>query len=341
MVRSEKMSKATGVQALLEIFETQSANSILEKGHLVDIGVFEPDEIETIMSAAGICLQWMQERHAPMSLFSANIVGNLFFENSTRTRSSFELAACNLGARVLNLDIDKSSVTKGETLEDTAFTLISMGVNMLVIRHSANDTALEASRVVPKEVSIMNAGDGTKGHPTQAFLDYFTMLESGGKITGKKIIIVGDIKHSRVARSNITLLTKMGAEVVICGPSEFMPDNNEIKKMTVRYEENLDKALTEADFAIALRIQKERLQSDFKLSFEDFKKHYQINHDRLKKSSSRAKIMHPGPVNRGVELTDELCDDPEISLIRRQVRNGVAVRMAAMSLLFSRRPVLD
>lgn len=339
MVRSEKMSKAAGAQALLEIFETQAAKNILHKRHLVDIGGFEPDDIETIMRAASICLEWLQGQCAPMSLFSANIVGNLFFENSTRTRSSFELAASNLGARVLNLDIEKSSVAKGETLEDTAFTLISMGVNMLVIRHSVNDTAFEASRVVPKEVSVMNAGDGVKGHPTQALLDYFTMLEAGGKIAGKNIVIVGDVKHSRVARSNITLLTKMGAEVVICGPGEFMPDKSEIKNLSVRIEENLDKALAQADFAMALRIQKERLESDFKLSFEDFKKHYQINHDRLKKSSSRAKILHPGPVNRGVELTDELCDDLEISLIRKQVRNGVAVRMAVMSLLFSRRPL--
>lgn len=335
------MSKAAGAQALLEILETQTAKNILSKRHLVDISVFKPEEIKTFMHAARVCLGWMQQGCAPMTIFGGNIVGNLFFENSTRTRSSFELAASNLGARVLNLDIDKSSVAKGETLEDTAFTLISMGINILVIRHSENDTALDLSKLVPDEVSIMNAGDGTKGHPTQALLDYFTMLDTVGDMTGKKVVIVGDIKHSRVARSNISLLKKMGVEVTISAPAALLPEKSEIQNMSIVVEENLNKALADADIAMALRIQKERLESEFKLSFEDFEKHYQISHNRLKESTSRAKIMHPGPVNRGVELTDELASDPKISLIRNQVRNGVAVRMAAMSLLFSRRPVLD
>lgn len=323
---------------LLEIFASKSAKEINSKRHLIDVDNFSPDEIKTIMQTAKLCLQWMDGKHAPMTMFAANIVGNLFFENSTRTRSSFELAATNLGARVLNLDIDKSSVAKGETLEDTAFTLISMGVNALVIRHSQDKIQSDLSRILPADVSVLNAGDGVTAHPTQALLDFFTMSQIAGDLTDKKIVIVGDIKHSRVARSNILLLKKMGAKVEACGPTKLMPGADELNKMGVTVQEDLNAAIADADFIMALRIQKERLQSDMQLSFEDFQKKYQINHARLEQSKSKAKILHPGPVNRGVELTDELADDAKLSLIRTQVRNGVAVRMAMMALLFSRRP---
>ena len=323
---------------LLEILASKSARDINSKRHLIDVDNFTPDEVKTIMSIASLCLKWMNQRLTPMTLFGANLVGNLFFENSTRTRSSFELAATNLGGRVLNLDIDKSSVAKGETLEDTAFTLISMGVNMLVIRHSKDHVQGELSKILPPDVSVMNAGDGITAHPTQALLDYFSMLQQAGDLADKKIVIVGDIKHSRVARSNILLLKKMGAKVELCGPAKLMPGAEELKNMDVLVQEDLNAAISNADFVMALRIQKERLQSDLQLSFDDFQKQYQMNHERLRQSKSNAKILHPGPVNRGVELTDELADDPELSLIRTQVRNGVAVRMAMMSLLFSRRP---
>jgi len=323
---------------LLEIFASKGALDINSKRHLIDVDNFAPDEIKTIMQTAKLCLQFMDERIAPMTSFGANIVGNLFFENSTRTRSSFELAATNLGARVLNLDIEKSSVAKGETLEDTAYTLISMGVNMLVIRHSQDNIQRELAKILPPDISVMNAGDGTTAHPTQALLDYFSMSQVAGDLAGKKIVIVGDIKHSRVARSNILLLKKMGALVELCGPTKLMPGTDELKKMDVSVQEDLNSAIKDADFVMALRIQKERLQSDLQLSFDDFQKQYQMNHARLEQSKSKAKILHPGPVNRGVELTDELADDPKLSLIRTQVRNGVAVRMAMMSLLFSRRP---
>jgi len=323
---------------LLEIFASKSAKEINSKRHLIDVDNFSPDEIKTIMQTAKLCLQWMDGKHAPMTMFAANSVGNLFFENSTRTRSSFELAATNLGARVLNLDIDKSSVAKGETLEDTAFTLISMGVNALVIRHSQDKIQSALSKILPDDVSVLNAGDGVTAHPTQALLDFFTMSQIAGDLTDKKIVIVGDIKHSRVARSNILLLKKMGAKVEACGPTKLMPGADELNKMGVTVQEDLNAAIADADFIMALRIQKERLQSDMQLSFEDFQKKYQINHARLEQAKSKAKILHPGPVNRGVELTDELADDAKLSLIRTQVRNGVAVRMAMMALLFSRRP---
>jgi len=323
---------------LLEILASKSARDINSQRHLIDVDNFTPDEVKTIMSVASLCLKWMDLQLAPMTLFGANLVGNLFFENSTRTRSSFELAATNLGGRVLNLDIDKSSVAKGETLEDTAFTLISMGVNMLVIRHSKDHIQRELSKILPPEVSVMNAGDGVTAHPTQALLDYFSMSQQVGDLAGKKIVIVGDIKHSRVARSNILLLKKMGAIVELCGPTKLMPGAEELKNMDLVVQEDLNAAISNADFVMALRIQKERLQSDLQLSFDDFQRQYQMNHARLSQSKSKAKILHPGPVNRGVELTDELADDPQLSLIRTQVRNGVAVRMAMMSLLFSRRP---
>lgn len=323
---------------LLEIFASKSAKEINSKRHLIDVDNFSPDEIKTIMQTAKLCLQWMDGKHAPMTMFAANIVGNLFFENSTRTRSSFELAATNLGARVLNLDIDKSSVAKGETLEDTAYTLISMGVNAIVIRHSQDKIQSALSKILPDDVSVLNAGDGVTAHPTQALLDFFTMSQIACDLTDKRIVIVGDIKHSRVARSNILLLKKMGAKVEACGPTKLMPGADELKKMGVTVQEDLNTAIADADFIMALRIQKERLQSDMQLSFEDFQKKYQINHTRLEQAKSKAKILHPGPVNRGVELTDELADDAKLSLIRTQVRNGVAVRMAMMALLFSRRP---
>ncbi len=323
---------------LLEIFKSKSARDINSKRHLIDVDNFTPAEIKTIMQTAKLSLEWMDTKQAPMNLFAANLVGNLFFENSTRTRSSFELAATNLGARVLNLDIDKSSVAKGETLEDTAFTLISMGVNALVIRHSQDKIQSDLSKILPPDVSVFNAGDGITAHPTQALLDFFTMSQIAGDLTDKKIVIVGDIKHSRVARSNILLLKKMGTKVEVCGPQKLMPGADELKRMDVTVQEDLNAAIASADFVMALRIQKERLQSDMQLSFEDFQKQYQINHERLEQSKSKARILHPGPVNRGVELTDELADDSKLSLIRTQVRNGVALRMAMMALLFSRRP---
>lgn len=323
---------------LLEIFRSKSGKDINSKRHLLDVDNFSSDQIETVMQTTKLCRQFMDNGVPPMTLFAANVVGNLFFENSTRTRSSFELASTNLGARVLNLDIEKSSVAKGETLEDTAFTLISMGVNMLVIRHSQDHIQRELAKVLPAEISVMNAGDGVTAHPTQALLDYFTMQQVAGEMKGKKVVIAGDIKHSRVARSNILLLNKMGVRVEVCGPTKLMPAADELKKMNVVLQEDLNTAISDADFVMALRIQKERLQSDLQLSFDDFQKQYQMNHERLSQSKSKAKVLHPGPVNRGVELTDKLVDDPELSLIRTQVKNGVAVRMAMMSLLFSRRP---
>ena len=256
-------------------------------------------------------------------------IANLFFENSTRTRVSFELAEKRLGADVVNFSSSSSSVKKGETLIDTVNNILSMKVDMIVMRHPAPGACQFLSKHVDSQ--IINAGDGTHEHPTQALLDAFSIRNHfKGNLQGKRVLIVGDIKHSRVALSNIYCLQLLGAEVMVCGPATLIPKY--IETLGVKVSHNLDEALKWADVANMLRIQLERQDARFFPSLKEYSKLYGLNMERLKKLNKELLIMHPGPINRGVEISSEVADS-EHSIILQQVENGVAIRMAVLFLL--------
>ncbi|MGC9064763.1 MAG: aspartate carbamoyltransferase catalytic subunit, partial [bacterium] len=258
---------------------------------------------------------------------SDEIVSLLFFEPSTRTRNSFEIAAKRLGAIVVSMDTSGSSLIKGESALNTVRTLQAMGVNYFVIRHRDSGFPYQIAQKV--QASIINAGDGTRGHPTQALLDALTIIESKGNITGKKIIIVGDIIHSRVARSNIWLLKKLEADITLVGPPEFLPEEFESLGLNISY--SLDEAISDADIVMGLRIQRERMEK-MSISVEEYIKRYQISTERLFKAKDDVIVMHPGPVNVGIEMTEEVLYSDR-SLVEKQVTNGVFIRMAILSLL--------
>lgn len=261
------------------------------------------------------------------ALVGKNIV-TLFYEPSTRTRTSFEMAAKVLSANTTSITASASSIVKGETLIDTARNIEVMGVDAIVVRHSSSG----APHLIAKNIkaAVINAGDGTNEHPTQALLDIFTMREKKGSLKGKKVVIVGDISHSRVARSNIWGLTKLGAKVVVVGPPTLIPPGIETMGVEVSY--NIDDSIRGADFINVLRIQLERQQKGLFPSIEEYVKLFGITSERLKKAPKEVVIMHPGPINRGVELSSEVADGP-YNVILEQVVNGVAVRMALLFLL--------
>lgn len=258
-------------------------------------------------------------------------IANLFFENSTRTRLSFELAQKRLSADVVNFSAASSSVKKGETLIDTVNNILSMKVDMVVMRHPNPGAALFLSKKV--NARIINAGDGTHEHPTQALLDAFSIRERLGDVAGKKVVIVGDILHSRVALSNIYCLQKLGAEVMVCGPKTLIPKY--IHELGVKVEFNLRKALEWCDVANMLRIQLERQDIKFFPSLREYSMQYGLTKDILDSLDKEIIVMHPGPINRGVEITSDVADSSQ-SIILNQVENGVAVRMAATYLLASK-----
>ncbi len=256
-------------------------------------------------------------------------VVNLFFENSTRTRISFELAQKRLSADVVNFSASGSSVSKGETLLDTVNNILSMKVDMVVMRHSASGAPHFLAKHIP--AAIINAGDGINEHPTQALLDAFSMMEVFGSLQGLRVAIIGDIMHSRVAQSNIHLLKKMGAEIIVCGPPTLIPKYiKEAFGVTVEY--NVDKALQWCDIANVLRIQLERQNQVLFSSLREYSLAYGINRQRLNALNKKITVMHPGPINRGVEIDSDVADSDN-SIILQQVENGVAVRMAALYLL--------
>lgn len=317
--------------ALIESSRSAGAKLFRAHRHLIDCGSLQSEEVDSILETARICKRLVQKSKKPLDLLSDRIVATVFYENSTRTRSSFEVAATQLGARALNLDINTSSVTKGETIGDTAETLIAMGVDAIVQRHQNSGAALQLAQTVPSYVAVINAGDGWNAHPTQALLDLFTMLEVCDSVENKKIAIVGDVKHSRVARDNIRLLSAMGANVHVCGPPALMPHGIEEMGATAHVE--LAPAIENADFIMSLRMQLERQQQGLITSLDDYRKLYRLDHERMKRARGTVRVLHPGPINRGVELSGELADDPKLSLIRTQVTNGVPVRMAVLFLL--------
>ena len=254
---------------------------------------------------------------------AGRIVFNLFYENSTRTAMSFATAAHRLGASAISLSVDHSSVKKGETLEDTAATLGAMRPDALVIRHRENGAPARVAEIVG--APVINAGDGTNEHPTQALLDAATLRQRLGRVDGLRIAICGDIRHSRVARSNARLLPRLGAEVRLAGPRELMP--NDIPLLSV------DEAMAGADVVMMLRVQRERLEEDFGDRPGEYLRRYGLTSGRLANAAPDALVMHPGPMNRGVEIEGAIADDPQRSLITLQVEMGVAVRMACLELL--------
>ena len=297
--------------------------------HLLGIKDLTPQDIQTILDTAQNFKEVLQRpiKKVP-SLRDVTIV-NLFFENSTRTRISFELAEKRLSADTINFTASASSVSKGETLLDTVNNILSMKVDMIVMRHSASGAPHFLAQHIP--AAIINAGDGINEHPTQALLDAFSIREQLGGLQGKKVAIVGDIMHSRVALSNIYLLTKMGAEITVAGPPTLIPKYLQ-DAFDVRVEYNLRKALEWCDVANVLRIQLERQNQVLFSSLREYNLAYGINKKLLDSLSKEIIIMHPGPINRGVELDSDAADSKQ-SIILQQVENGLAVRMAVLYLL--------
>ena len=305
--------------------------SSLSVNHLLGIKYINKTDIELILETAKNFKEVINRPIKKVPSLRDITVANLFFENSTRTKLSFELAQKRLSADIINFAASSSSVKKGETLVDTVNNILAMKVDMVVMRHSSPGAAVFLSKRV--NAKIINAGDGAHEHPTQALLDAFSIQENLGTLKGKKVVIVGDILHSRVALSNIFCLQKMGAEVMVCGPLTLIPKH--IESLGVKVELNLKKALEWCDVANMLRIQLERQDIKFFPSLREYTMLYGLNMEMLDKLSKRILIMHPGPINRGIEITSEVADSKQ-SIILDQVENGVAVRMAVLFLLAGR-----
>ena len=295
--------------------------------HLLGIENLSKEEIETIIDTAKPFKDIFTRSVKKVPALTGKTVVNLFFENSTRTRTSFELAAKRLGADVINFSASTSSVSKGETVSDTAKTIEAMTSDIIVMRHSQSGAASLLAKNVKS--SVINAGDGMHEHPTQALLDMFTILEKKGKIEGLNVVILGDILHSRVARSNIHGLLKLGANVTLCGPPTLVPNFSD---MNVTVEYNLKKALKDADVINILRIQKERMEYSYFPSIREYTNLFGLTEDKLKYAKKDLLIMHPGPMNRNIEIGNSVADCP-LSVINEQVTNGVAVRMAILYLV--------
>lgn len=302
--------------------------SQLSTPHLLGIKDLSKQDIELILDTAQSFKEIINRPIKKVPSLRDITVANLFFENSTRTRISFELAQKRLGADVINFSASTSSVKKGETLVDTANNILAMKVDMIVMRHSSPGACVFLAKKV--KAQIINAGDGTHEHPTQALLDAFSIKEKLGTLKNVKVLIVGDILHSRVALSNILLLNKMGAKVKVCGPLTLIPKY--IQSLNVEVETNLEKGLEWCDVVNMLRIQLERQDTKYFPSLREYSLLYQLNKQVLDKIRKDVIIMHPGPINRGVEITSDIADGKH-SIILEQVENGVAVRMAVMYLL--------
>ena len=297
---------------------------------LLAIEQLSVDEIKLILDTADSMKEISTRDIKKVPTLRGKTVINLFYEPSTRTRTSFEIAGKRLSADVVNISTSTSSVVKGEILKDTGRNLQAMSPDLVVIRHSCAGAPAILAETMP--AAIINAGDGAHAHPTQALLDAFTIREKKGAIEGLRVAIIGDISHSRVARSNIAALNQMGAKVIVYGPFTMMPSG--IEHMGVRVASSMDDALTDADVIMMLRIQMERQSRFLFPSVREYATFFGLNGERLSKAKKDVLIMHPGPINRGVEISPEVADGP-YALILDQVANGVAVRMALLYLLIS------
>jgi aspartate carbamoyltransferase catalytic subunit len=301
------------------------------KPHLLQIGDLNRLEAMELLERAQLFLPYTQGREKKLSILRGRTLINLFFENSTRTQASFELAGKRMSADVVNMSVKSSSVAKGETLIDTATTLNAMGPDLLVVRHAASGAAQLLARKV--SCSVINAGDGKHEHPSQALLDAFTMMRAFGTVEGLTVAICGDILHSRVARSNVVLLSMLGARVRLVGPPTLMPP--EVERWGVEVFHDMRRGIAGADVVMMLRLQMERMDGAFVPSPREFFRFYGLDRERLSHAAAGARVMHPGPMNRGIEIDSDIADDPRVSLIADQVESGVAVRMAVLEALAS------
>jgi len=300
----------------------------ISQKHLLGIQDLSISDVNYILSEAKHFIKLNRSKNKKMDTLRGKTQINLFFEPSTRTQSSFELAGKRLGADVMSMNIVNSAIKKGETLIDTAMTLNAMHPNLIVIRHQDSGACNLLSQKV--NCAVINAGDGRREHPTQALLDALTIIEKKGKVQGLRIAICGDILHSRVARSNIYLLNMLGAEVNIIAPTNLMP--KDIEKFGINKFSDMKKGLKDCDIVMMLRLQNERMNSSFLASNREYYEYYGLTPDKLDFAKSDALIMHPGPMNRGIEIDTNLADDINKSVIQEQVELGVAVRMACLKI---------
>ena len=326
--------------------------------HILDLSTFSLDDYQSVLELTKRFKDVHKSSSRKLPALQGRLITNLFFEPSTRTRSSFEIAAKRLSADVQNFSPSSSSLSKGETPLDTILTYISMGTDILVIRHDSTNVPADLANYIDTNkinTSILNAGDGYHSHPSQALLDLFTLATffnpskpSTNSLLNKKITIVGDILHSRVARSNLWSLTACGADVILCGPPSLLPDefndfvlspppgqkSDPVKKRGGIYiKRSLKDALKNADAVMTLRLQKERMQQNMLTDLDSYFEQYGITHQSLKWCDKNVPVLHPGPVNRGIEISSQLVDDNSITLIRNQVENGIPTRMALLYLL--------
>ena len=326
--------------------------------HILDLSTFSLDDYQTVLELTTRFKDVHKSSSRKLPALQGRLITNLFFEPSTRTRSSFELAGKRLSADVQNFSVSTSSLSKGETPLDTVLTYISMGADILVIRHGSTNLPADLANYVDKNklnTSILNAGDGYHSHPSQGLLDLFTLATffnptepSIASMLNKKITIVGDILHSRVARSNLWSLTGCGADVTLCGPPSLLPDEfNDFvlnpppgqkidpidKRGNVSIKRSLKDALKDADAVITLRLQKERMKQNMITDLDTYHEKYGITHQSLKWCDKKIPVLHPGPVNRGIEISSQLVEDNSINLISNQVKNGIPTRMALLYLL--------
>ncbi len=302
--------------------------------HLLDVDVLSRDEIGLVLDTAEGMEEVLQRRVARTPALRGTTIVNLFYEASTRTRASFELAGKVLGADVINMSGSGSSVEKGESLVDTVRTIQAVGADVIIMRHPAAGAPYLAAQQTTAHV--VNAGDGAHAHPTQALLDVYTLRKALGSLEGKRVCIVGDIRHSRVARSDMWALTRLGAEVTLVAPRTLLPlglsEADALALPAVETDDNLDRAITGADVVMALRIQHERMEAAHVPSLREYARRYQITRERLARASAGAVVLHPGPMNEGVEIAPEVAHGLQ-SQVERQVQHGVAVRMAVLYLL--------
>ena len=328
------------------------ATTTWTRQHILSLEDFTADEYNAVLQTAASFRDVLSRRMKKVPTLQGQVVATLFFEPSTRTRNSFELAAKRLSADTLSFSPGTSSLSKGETILDTAKTYLAMGTNIMVIRHRQagvpDAIAAELDRL-NSQVSVLNAGDGQHAHPSQALLDLFTLCSLLDPeqprlelLKGKKVAIVGDILHSRVARSNIWSLLASGAEVHLAGPPTLLPKalfsdyaNASLPQPKLFVHWELDPALADADFVMTLRLQQERMAQQLLPSLREYHQHFGLTHQRLQRCQPAVKVLHPGPTNRGVEISSDLMDDASVSLIAQQVTSGVAVRMALLYLVGS------
>lgn len=309
------------------------SNNIYKKIHLVETADLNKKQIQYILDEAKKFINFNKKRVKKSNILEGRTIFNLFFEDSTRTRTSFEVAAKRLGADLINVAVKDSSINKGETLLDTMTTINSMNPDVLIVRHPEEGISKRISNNV--DACVINAGDGSHEHPTQALLDALTIKNRFNNFSKLQIAICGDILHSRVARSNIIILSKLGAKINVIGPKQWLPKN--INKLPVEVYTDMKKGLRNCDIVMMLRIQKERIVGKIMPNQKTYFNKYGLDYNKLKYAKKNAFVMHPGPMNRGVEIDSKLADDITRSLIQEQVAMGVAIRMACLDILIKNR----